>query len=75
MVNFVLPNKEDYEELEISQRILKILEEAKRKILGKEGFDDFDCCSFDVNIDLKVVIDGRTTRVQEKWKNVNESLL
>ncbi len=64
------PEKEDYEELEISQRILKILEEAQRKIF-KEGFQDFDAGMFDLDIDLKVTVDTRTVRIREKWKRAD----
>jgi len=64
-----MSKEEDFEELEISQKILKILEESRQKIMN-DGFRDFDASYFNVDIDLKVTIDGITTRIKDKWSKL-----
>ena len=59
------------EEMEISQRILKILELARHEILFGDGFQDNDAAFFDVDIDLRVTVDTRTVRVKDKWTRIS----
>jgi hypothetical protein len=58
------------DDVKISQRILKILEEARHEIVFGKGFQDLDASFYDVDIDLKVTVDTRTVRIKDKWSRV-----
>lgn len=59
----------DDEEQEIMKEIIKILNETKDKILV-DAFKGYDSACFDLNIDLKVMVDDNTVGVKESWKAV-----
>jgi hypothetical protein len=59
---------DDEELISLAQRWVEILYRAKGELL--EVFEDqgLDSAYFDVNINLRIEVDGVVSQVKEKWK-------